>query len=266
MPKKKKLVAENHTTEDAAKYLQQLSQCAYNIKTIIDIHSKKTLGYDKELGRFYRLDKEKLQNILTASAGAFEFDQMALADDLISNDYDTPEITEKIGLAKRGIMSLLDKVQMEREKVVPRYRAKTGLENGDLKDYILSLIDSGQKEYPKKLLGPNENFIIKERGEYKYDGRQIIFNDKNSLYYHVFDIIFSKSDPIYTISYDEINNQLQRRGLNKKQYESKNIQNVFTNTIWRTVLLIDGSKIENKNGSGDPIVGFKRGIIINNTY
>ncbi|MCX6715618.1 MAG: hypothetical protein NT077_01215 [Candidatus Taylorbacteria bacterium] len=141
-------------TPAKTEYLREMSQCAYNIKTIIAIHSTETLGYNKELEHFYILEREKMPKLLSnpIEISAFLFNQAVLREDLLANDYDTSEEIGNIKLAKKEITLLLSKIQRERENI-PGYEAKTGLNDCPLKNYIVSLIDDGKKEFPKSLLG-----------------------------------------------------------------------------------------------------------------
>lgn len=250
-----------------AEYLRKLSQCAYNIKTIISIHSTEILAYDKELEHLYILEKVRLPGLLNNPIGVsvFPFDRVVLMDNLLAGDCDNPDEIGKIQFAKKHLTILLSKIEVERRNIFTAYKAKTGLEAGEIRDYIINLIESGRKKYAKILLGNTDNLITKDGDEYKYAGKLIIFNQKNILYYHIFDIIFSRQDQSYSTSYADIARQYQERDSRHRKPNPKSIQNTFTNTIWETVLLLDGKKMVNKNGKGGKIVDFKRGsIIINN--
>jgi hypothetical protein len=161
------------------------------------------------------MEKEKLLRILTNPVGVavFPFEQVVLRDDLIENDYDTPEVIENIRLAKEEIMSLLIKVQREREKSTT-YQATTGLEDGPLKSYLVRLVRNGKKDYP--LLGERENFkdkknesqnVFKDANEEYFlneiNGPRLLKLKKSALYYIAFDAIYSLIPDGGTITFND---------------------------------------------------------------
>lgn len=212
-------ITANPPTEETAEELRKLSQCLYNIKTIISVHSAETLGYEKELEHLYRMEIKRLPPILRSQTGTneFSFDQALLTENLLENDYNEPEEIEKIKLAKKAILSLLTKVQREREKD-PNYIASTGLEDGFLKNYIFGLINDGKKKYSKSLLGEkedigNNNDENKSKNIFKDSNNDYYLNEgvtprylklgKKSLYYAALDTVYSLSPDGGTIAFRE---------------------------------------------------------------
>ncbi len=231
---------------EISEYLRVLSQCVQNIYIILDVHSAEIPCYDKRLVQFYRIEQRKLPGILNRPIGvdAFSFRLDVLRDNLISNNYGMEEMKENIKLAKNELISLLDNIQIVREKD-PEYKATTGLEDGDLRDHIVSLIESGKKIYPKSLLGlkeelldkkydeSNEDILLKTLGV-KIKGDKIIKGTENkhinstdkALIYYLYDKSIINKDECFSI--DDLS---KAKEINKSKRYTQNRITAVNNTV-----------------------------------
>jgi hypothetical protein len=155
----------NTITEiETAEYLRRLSQSAYNIKLIIDIHRAPLHYFDKKLDQFYTDatiaggEKEKLINLLNRPIGVrkFPFRENVLVRNLVTNECESKRDIRYLNIAKEELLSLLVKIQDERKKS-STYEATTGPEEGPLKNYIVSIINEKKKDYSLSLLGVVES-------------------------------------------------------------------------------------------------------------
>lgn len=143
-----------------SEYLRQLSQSAYNLIIILDLHLAKEHYFDKRLDQFYTDntknggEREKFFTLLDnpVKTKTFNFKKKVLDRYLISNSCDDEKEIKKIKKAKLELISLIKYVQEERKKD-DHYVATTGLNDGELKDYIISIIKNKKKEYNLSLLG-----------------------------------------------------------------------------------------------------------------
>lgn len=153
-----------------SEYLRRLSQCSYNLIVILDIHLKSEHYFDKRLDQFYTDstkeggEKEKLFQLLDYPVGIkkFSFKRKILDKYLISNSCDTEKEIRKIKNAKQELNLLLREIQEERKKEND-FIATTGLEDGDLKDFIINIVDEKKKDYNLALLGIKEETSKKQR-------------------------------------------------------------------------------------------------------
>ena len=151
---------------EIAEYLRRLSQSAYNIKLIIDIHRAQLHYFDKKLDQFYTDatiaggEKEKLINLLNRPIGVrkFPFRENVLVRNLVANECESKSDIRHLNIAKEELLSLLVKIQDERKKS-SAYEATTGPEGGPLKDYIVSIINEKKKDYSLSLLGVESNSL-----------------------------------------------------------------------------------------------------------
>ncbi len=215
----RKGIATSIPDEYLAEYLRKLSQSAQNIRTIIDVHSTESYYFDKRLDSFYEPERQSFRDLLRSPLGIdfLGFNQSLLDDNLTGNDCRSPEIIDKINLAKDGLILLLRDIEKERRKI-PGYKATTGLEGGYLKDYLIELVTSGKKKYNLALLD------VKEIGPVtgnKHDDK-IIFKDahddyhinengvtrllklkKSTQYYKAFDTLYSLAKSGGYVSFDD---------------------------------------------------------------
>lgn len=156
MPQKKTPVVTTVTAVDATtkEYLRSLAQSVYDIRVIIDIHSAEKPAYWKDLEHYYDLEKERLLVLLNSSAGIepFIFESNVLKDDMLKGNCKTKEEIDNAQLASRKLAILLSKITSVRRSNDPRFNLTQGVEDGRLKNYLLGLIDDGEKDYSRSLI------------------------------------------------------------------------------------------------------------------
>jgi len=139
---------------ETTEYLRSLSQCAYDVKIIIDIHQAEKHLFLKILEHHYHLERRKLIKLLNNPIGItqFAFEQSFLTEYLIAGNNQTLEEKGETDLAIRNLSKLLSAINREREKGV-NFKVSQGVEDGPLKNYLLNLTeDGGDKIYPESLI------------------------------------------------------------------------------------------------------------------
>ena len=132
-----------------ADYLQKLSQRVYNLIQIIRTHCKDPVEIDKELMRFYSIERNDLADLLSKPLPGlnFMFNTGVLIPGLISNYYDTRKNKFNIEIAKNMLGDLLAEIQNKR--VGP---ATTGVEDGLLKNYLDHINEKKDKLAEERIL------------------------------------------------------------------------------------------------------------------
>lgn len=192
---------EENTTEtilspETTEYLRSLSQCAYDVKIIIDIHQAEKHHFLKTLEHHYHLERRKLIKLLNNPIGVthFVFEQSFLTEYLIAGNNQTPEEKGETDLAIRNLSKLLSAVNREREKGV-NFKVSQGVEDGALKNYLLYLTeDGGEKIYPKSLIMGRERLSDLKKSGKKFEpikGKEIkileiLKDEENPKYLTVF--------------------------------------------------------------------------------
>lgn len=132
-------------------YLQNVSQCLYNIGQMIEAHLIEPIELDKRLDRFYQVEVSKLSKLLETPMITLDISDLntSLAKDIFFTNTKTERSREQIEQARDYISMSLSEVQGKRNysDSVPT----TGIEVGELKKFLESfLLKKQTNNKPKK--------------------------------------------------------------------------------------------------------------------
>ena len=161
-------------SKSEAEYLQEVSQCLYDIGRIIDIYYTEPIEINKKLNKFYWDEREKLNKLLQTPIVELKISEpnTLLVEDLLSNKGETDRAKKHLEQARDYLSISLAKVQKERNEPEPT----TGVEDGNLKNYIDSLLikkSSGGKEKIKLV-------FLGVRGLYLDSDRNFFYSPKDN--------------------------------------------------------------------------------------
>lgn len=147
--------------KESSEYLQQISQGLFNLISIISAYKKSPIIPDKKLHKYFNKEKEKLTNLLTKQVVKIPLSNSSinsLPASFLLSDGEENFAKKQIEDNLEYLTTSLDVVQSKRE-----YKSSptTGLENGELKDYIQDFLI-------RKKTGKSESLsnepIVKEAG------------------------------------------------------------------------------------------------------
>ena len=145
-------------------YLRSLSQSVYNLIQIIKTHCKNPVEIDKELMRFFKIERTKLKNLLSKRiiGARFRFDEGILKIKLLSNYNETSQRKLKSEETEGKLCDLLAEIEEKRDGSVT-----TGIEEGLLKDHIDLINEKKDRLVDEKILrrqkAPEINMIDEKR-------------------------------------------------------------------------------------------------------
>jgi len=204
------------------KYLQKVSQCLYNIGEIIDAHYTEPIEIEKELGSFYWREKEKLSELIKTHTVELNMldPNIPLADNLLFSKSETENSKEKIEKARDFLSDALTEVEKKRK----HKNKTTGIEEGELKEYLKKYLNKKQNNDNKNSSNPFW-IIKKENGDYFYDGNFVDIKNKGAKYIIIFDTVYSVKPQGGQVKYEEIVNLCKTKRL---KVDKKSIQRALT--------------------------------------
>ena len=121
---------------ETEKYLQKISQCLHNIQELIDAYITKPIKKDKELDRFYFIEKNKLIKLLKERVGILDILELDnnLPEDLVFNNNGTELLKKQIVDALNYLSKTEAKINHQRD--FGSSTPTTGIEKGPLKDFL----------------------------------------------------------------------------------------------------------------------------------
>ncbi len=177
-----------------------------------------------------------------------------------------PFVREKIKKFKIGKV-------VEQNKFIVSDVSKFKNFRSEISDYCLHFQSEGSKKFPKAYPTGKQNLYIIEvdhKRNYLYKG-QLIKMPQNTLYYNIFDILYSGGDQDGFISYENITKELIKRKKWKETDKKRNSD--INNNIhikdqgFFKYARINGNRINNKIDDGRELIEIVRGkgVKLNNS-
>lgn len=164
-------------------YLQKISQCLYDITEIINAHIIEPIKIDKELDKFYFIERNKLIKLTEERVVVLDIIELNnnLPDSLIFNNNGTELLKKQTESALNYLSIISSKIQHKRD--FSSSKPTTGIENGGLKKYLEKLLNKSKStkqkniidiEFPEKIEWSKVTIKIKDGLkdiEISYDGK-----------------------------------------------------------------------------------------------
>ena len=135
---------------ETEQYLQKVSQCLHNINEIINAFVIKPIKLDKELDKFYVIERNKLIKLIKEHVGVLDVKELNkyLSDNLVFHNNGTELLKKQTDDSLNYLSIISSKLQHQRDlgSLIPH----TGIEEGPLKDFL-------EKYLSKKNLNEGKN-------------------------------------------------------------------------------------------------------------